>query len=235
METWIELLKKTDLFKELSDQVLQEEVLPFGHLREFPEGKYLMIPNEKLEQFGILMEGCIHSIHIFSDGKESIIDLYRKGEMFGLDLIYTKTRRSPYHMVAASNVSMLQFPAAILLQPGFLAEDTRHKLQENLLTLLSQNNMRREYRLAILSQKGLRERILTYLVMQTNRKQDRTVQIPFSREKLAEFLCVNRSALSHELSLMQQEGLISFKKNTFTLQTAGGKKDELYSSSDYSK
>jgi len=71
--------------------------------------------------------------------------------------------------------------------------------------------------LAILSLKGLRERIMTYLRMQSARRGKTTFAISFSREELADFLCVNRSALSHELSLMQQEGLIQFRKNVFTV------------------
>ena len=86
-----------------------------------------------------------------------------------------------------------------------------------LLTLISHENMKKEYRLAILSQKGLRERIMTYLTMQAARRQTNTFSIPFSREELASFLCVNRSALSHELSRMEQEGLITFRKNVFSL------------------
>lgn len=219
MEEWISFLQGTDLFRKLSEQTLREEVLPLAEFCSFPKGTCLLIPNQQMERFGLLLEGEIHVLHIFQDGRESIVDLCRQGEMFGSDLIGTRTRRSPYHMAAVSTVSMLMFPVSVLLQPGALSEQTRHKMQENLLFLISQNNMRREYRLTILSQRGLRERILTYLVMQTNRKRQSTVQIPFSREKLAEFLCVNRSALSHELSLMQQEGLISFHKNVFTLHT----------------
>lgn len=78
-------------------------------------------------------------------------------------------------------------------------------------------NMKKEYRLAILSQRGLRERITTYLTMQAARRQTTAFTIPYSREELAAYLCVNRSVLSHELSRMQQEGLISFRKNYFCL------------------
>ena len=53
--------------------------------------------------------------------------------------------------------------------------------------------------------------------MQANRLRKRTFAVSFSREEMASFLCVNRSALSHELSLMEQEGLITFRKNVFTL------------------
>ena len=75
--------------------------------------------------------------------------------------------------------------------------------------------------MAGVSQRGLRSRILIYLTMQAERRGANSFQIPFSREEMADFLCVNRSKLSHELSLMEQEGLIRFRKNCFTLLAAG--------------
>ena len=88
---------------------------------------------------------------------------------------------------------------------------------ERLLMLVSHENMKKEYRLAILSRNGLRERIISYLSMQANRLNRSSFSVPFSREEMASFLCVNRSALSHELSKMQKDGILSFSKNSFTL------------------
>ena len=90
-----------------------------------------------------------------------------------------------------------------------------------LLTMLSQANMRKYNRLSMLCQRGLRDRILSYLTLQSVRREEGSFQISFSREELADFLCVNRSALSHELSLMEREGLIRFRKNRFTLLPEG--------------
>lgn len=87
----------------------------------------------------------------------------------------------------------------------------------HLLTHIANENMKKEYRLAILSQNGLRDRITTYLTMQARRRGENSFTIPFSREEMASFLCVNRSALSHELGLMRSEGIIEFRKNRFTL------------------
>ena len=86
-----------------------------------------------------------------------------------------------------------------------------------LLNLVSQENMKKEHRLAILYQKGLRDRIMEYLTMQAEKQGSGCITIPFSREELASFLCVNRTALSHELSKMRAEGIIEFRKNRFTL------------------
>ena len=87
------------------------------------------------------------------------------------------------------------------------------------LLILSHDNMKKHYQLTILSQHGLRQRILAYLSMQATRRKSSSFSIPFSREELACYLCVNRSALSHELRRMEKDGLIRFRKNRFTLLT----------------
>lgn len=217
MHCLCDFLKKTDLFGGLSEKMIEEEIIPLGQRVWIEKDRCLLLPNDRLDYFGIILEGRIHTMHIFADGNSSIIDSFERGEMFGSDLIYTKTRLAPYHVRAASDVVMLQFSDALLFDEKVLSTAVRHQIKENLLHLISQDNMRREYRLAILSQKGLRERIMTYLSMQSLRKQKNKFTISFSREELAAYLCVNRSALSHELSLMQQDGLISFEKNSFCI------------------
>lgn len=217
MEKLLTFLSETDLFYGITEEQIREEILPAGQIQEFPKDTYLLEPNDKLEYFGIVLEGNIQILHIFSDGNSSIIRKLKPGRMYGSDLIFTRTQVAPYHVTTTSKVSMITFPTALIMEKGLLSEETRQKIKDNLLEMISQNNMRREYRLAILSQKGLRERIMTYLTMQANRRNSSSFEISFSREEMATYLCVNRSALSHELGLMQKEGLITFHKNHFTL------------------
>ena len=220
MESFIPLLQKARLFSGLTETVIQQELLPHGQLQAFPKDSYPIVPQQYVDQFAVILEGRIHTMRLFPDGNYSLMSALLPGKILGADLICTTTRLSPYHAVAAEPTRLLTFPAELLLQPGQITEKTRLHILNRLLTLISQTNMKKEYRLAILSQKGLRERIITYLTMQAERQRTPTFQIPFSREELASFLCVNRSALSHELSLMQQEGLISFRKNIFTLDAS---------------
>ena len=125
------------------------------------------------------------------------------------------------YATADTAVEILSFPRSLILEPGALQEPERLLVCQALMTQLSHENMRKYYRLAILSQRGLRNRVLTWLTMQARRRGSRSFRVSFSREELADFLCVNRSALSHELSRMEQEGLIHFHKNEFTLLAEG--------------
>ena len=218
MEVSLDILMRCSLFSDIPPEQLKESLLPYGIRRSIPKGNFLLQFQETLDFFGVILSGSVHTMHIFPDGSVSIMDVLKPGEIYGADLVWTKSRISPYYARAAENVELLVFPGKIIWDPGFLPELIRRTLTDRLLVLLAQSNMKKEYRLAILSRKGIRDRILTYLTMQAAKRQTDTFEIPFNREELASFLCVNRSALSHELSLMQKEGLISFRKNRFTIR-----------------
>ena len=215
------MIKKCRLFRDLPEESLRRDVLPQGKRREFDRQAVLIAPGDRVDWFAVVIRGKVQISQIFSDGTNSLMDALGPAYVLGADLICTRSRRAPYYAVAASAGELLRFPADLLLEPGALPEAERQALCRRLMTLLSDDNLRKHYRLAILAQRGLRDRILTYLTMQAERRGAERFRIPFSREELAAFLCVNRSALSHELSRMEQEGLIRFRKNEFTLLPAG--------------
>ena len=200
---------------------LQTAVLPRGTLRRFAKNAALIELGKPVDWFAVVTEGRVHILQVFSDGTSSLMSALRPGYVLGADLICTKSLRSPYYATADTAVEILSFPRSLILEPGALQEPERLLVCQALMTQLSHENMRKYYRLAILSQRGLRNRVLTWLTMQARRRGSRSFRVSFSREELADFLCVNRSALSHELSRMEQEGLIHFHKNEFTLLAEG--------------
>ena len=221
MDTALSALETCRLFRDLPPKALEEEILPRGRLREFDRRAVLIAPGDRVDWFAVVLRGRAQISQIFSDGTSSLMDALGPGRTLGTDLIGTRSLRSPYYAISAGEFRVLRFPASLLLEPGALPGQTREVLWRNLLTILSDDNLRKHYRLAILAQRGLRDRVLVYLTMQAERRGTPTFRIPFSREELAAFLCVNRSALSHELSRMEAEGLIRFRKNEFTLLSAG--------------
>ena len=217
MDELIACLKGNDLFSDFSEALIRDAVLPHRQMQEYRKGVLVIAPQQKVNRFGIVLAGKIHLMHIFSEGSYSLMSSLVPGALLGTDLIFTRSQLSPYHAMAAADTRVIYFPAELVTQPGLLEDKDRLALSQRLAAWISTMNMKKEYRLAILSQNGLRERITTYLTMQAARRQTTAFTIPYSREELAAFLCVNRSALSHELSRMQQEGLISFRKNYFCL------------------
>lgn len=213
----LSILKNCELFQGLSDQTIQHQILSLGFIQEYQKGQFLIMPKQRVDHLGLILSGKVQILHIFADGRYNLVNVLDTKEFLALDLVCTKKQIAPYHVVANTNVQILWLPVTLFNQPGKLSEAERLCCLHNMLFLISDENMKKEYRLAILSQKGLRERIVSFLMMQSNRRGKTTFAISFSREELAAYLCVNRSALSHELSLMAEEGLIAFRKNVFTL------------------
>lgn len=215
MDELLTQMKRCALFQDIPEPVLKEKILPMGKVQDLPKDGTLIRDREKVDHFSLLISGRLHTLHSFEDGTYSIFHVLRPGGVAGVDLLWTGSRVAPYFVAAAEPSRVLNFPVSLV--EDFLEPQWRYRVMENALRIISQENMRREYRLAILSRKGLRERILTYLSMQAARRRTATFSIPFSREELASYLCVNRSAMCHEMSLMQQEGLIEFRKKEFKL------------------
>lgn len=217
MEQILSVLEKTRLLSGMPRAAIEEWIWPQGQVQEYSRDQLLLAPGQTADRLGIVIDGRVQILHLFENGAQSLMSVIAPGQAVGADLVCTQSRVSPYHAAAASAARVFWLNADALMLPGALPEEMRQECMLRLLRLIANENMKKEYRLAILSQNGLRERIWTYLTMQARRRQTRTFEIPFSREEMASFLCVNRSALSHELSRMQREGMISFRKNSFTL------------------
>ena len=217
MDQYIELLKDCAIFSGLPNAVLEKEILPLGRIQENAKGSYLIRFQDTCSYFGIILTGKVSMMHIYGNGNYGIIGILEDRDLFGADIACTRNGTSPYYAVAMQYTRVLLFPVSMVWKQGVLMDATRNHILQNLLLFIADENIRKEYRIAILLQKGLRDRITTFLMMQAKKRGSDTFTIPFTRGELASYLCVNRSCLSHELSLMQQEGLILFDRNTFTL------------------
>lgn len=210
-------LLESRLFFGIPPQWIEERVLPLCTEREYSAGVQLIAQHDAVREVGIILSGRVQILQLFPDGKSSLMRVLSPGELIGLDLAYTRTGVSPYHAIASEASKVLYMPRNLPFSASIWDEETVQELTARVLRIISHDNIKKHYRIAILSQRGLRERIMMYLSMQENRRGSRTFDIPFSREELADYLCVNRSVLSHELTRMEKEGLIRFRKNHFEL------------------
>lgn len=217
MENIAELLRRTKLFKDIPMEIIQAYIVPKGTIAEYAKGGCLFLTQERVDTIKIVISGKINTVYYYADGSYSLASTVLPLRVLALDLIATRTRISPYHAIAAEPSVVFSFPADIILRPGDIPENERQSLLTQLLIMLSHFHIQKEKQLMVLSRNGLRDRIMTYLSLQAQQKKTLSFSIPFSREEMAAYLCVNRSALSHELSLMQKEGWIDFSKNRFTL------------------
>lgn len=211
-------IRQNRLFENVNEDVIVDRILPGGRMMSFAKGENIFMPLDRVNTVQILLSGKVKLIFFMENGEQDIKNMLFPGNLVGIDLICTRTGLAPYQATAAEDSRIFSLPADNILKPGTLPEKDRLACISNLLLILSQTNMQNEYRLAILTRNSLRERVMVYLTMQAKRNQSDSFTIPFTREEMASFLRVNRSALSHELSLLKQEGIIDFSKNSFSLK-----------------
>lgn len=124
--------------------------------------------------------------------------------------------------LASTQAQILQIPYTSVLATdreagGETNSETGHTICRNYLKILSDDYIRVFNKMDLYSIKSLRTRILTYLSQMSAIEQSRYVEIPFNRAELAEYLNVDRSALSRELSRLKKEGILDYEGNTFRL------------------
>ena len=185
-------------------------------IRNLQKGTYIFHEGDYIRKAGVVLEGELVVCKSYLNGQESVLDMLRPSKIFGLDIALTKTGISAFSVAVAQMSKVIMFSFSWDSFFSGLPPSIHKSMTENIIKYVSGENIRKQRKIEIISQNGLRQRIRTYLEFMRSKNGDQ-FSIPFSREQFACFLCVNRSALSHELGLMKQEGLIDFKKNHFSM------------------
>ena len=123
----------------------------------------------------------------------------------------------PVDVIAAKDCTIAFFEVSQLLEHDCSAHEITGKLTENLLRIALHKNLILSNRSFHTAPKTIRGKVMAYLNTMSLQQRSLDVTIPFNRQQLADYLNVERTALSKELSRMQADGYISYRKNRFTI------------------
>jgi CRP-like cAMP-binding protein len=166
----------------------------------------------------ILLHGSLVCEKNDYSGRVELIQIYAPGDTVCLDIACTTTRRCPFRLMCANNAELLVFRYDALLYRDALSDAVYEILRSNIIYFLANENIKKLYKIDVLYKRTLHEKILVFLRNMAARTGSNTLYINMDREQFAQYLGVNRSSLSHELSMMQTEGLFHFKKDCFMLK-----------------
>ena len=140
--------------------------------------------------------------------------------LFGsIELTTLKTTDSDTSVLAEEDCEILLLNVKRLLTSCPTACDHHQKLIRNLVSVLANKILLFNDKITHVSKRTTREKLLSYLSAESIRQASLSFDIPFDRQQLADFLCVERAAMSVELSKLQKEGLLVTKRNHFELLT----------------
>ena len=209
-------IRKCYLFDGIKDEQLADAIkLLNGRIKKVVKDDYIVQLGGTIRYAGLLLKGKIESSFQNENFDQITMHTFTGGYLFGEGLVINHAKNSPVQVRAVEDSGVLFIDLEMIYAT---ADNTpiRNILARNLIKSLAKKNLILNQKVRILSQKSLRDRIFIYL-RTLPKDKDGYVKIPFTQTALAEYLGVNRSALSRELGRMQNEGLLIVNKGKMKL------------------
>ncbi len=184
---------------------------------KFNRGNFIWMQGDSDYKVGIVVEGKVNIIKEDIMGNRSLIAAIPAPHIFGESLVSSETPVSPVSVQAAMDSKIMLFDFLRLVKSCGSACNYHTRLIQNMMKILASKNIYLNEKIDYLSRTTTRQKVAAYLINHITDADSLLSVIPLNREELADYLGVNRSALSRELSIMRDEGLISFKKNIFSI------------------
>lgn len=216
MKKYADVLKGSKLFANVSeDEILAMLACLDAKERHYKEGEYVFRQGETVDSVSVLAEGALLMQADDYWGNRSIITSVSPGELFGQ--AYLAGEAIMNDVAAAKDSTVVFFDAKRVLTTCSSACPFHNQVIRNLFFALSETNLRLVTKLGHIQKRTTREKLMSYLSLMAKKAGSNSFTIPFNRQELADFLSVDRSAMSAELCRMRDEGLLRFNKSSFTL------------------
>jgi CRP-like cAMP-binding protein len=218
MRKFIPVLLNCRLFDGIKIKEI-EKLLDCFHARtrKFEKDAYLFMEGDEISTMGIVISGAIHLVRDDFWGNRAIIARIAPGEIFAESFACGKTARPPMSAMAAQKTEALFIQANRISAVCASVCAFHTRVLNNMIAELAGKNTHLLEKIQHMSQRSTREKLISYLSSQAQDARGADFEIPFNREEMADFLSVDRSAMSAELGRMKADGLLTFRKNHFTL------------------
>ena len=191
MKNDIKILQMSPLFTGVNEQDMEEMISCLdGQMKTYGKNERILTEAETLKKVGVILKGCVQVENEDVFGNRNIQEMLEPGELFGAAYACAGIKNSPVSITSIS---------------------------ENMVYILARKNVMLSEKIGHISKRSTREKLLSYLSSQSKKAGSRHFFIPFNRQELADYLCVERSAMSAELSKLRGEGLLDYKKFEFWL------------------
>ncbi|MDR2974839.1 MAG: Crp/Fnr family transcriptional regulator [Propionibacteriaceae bacterium] len=188
-----------------------------GRISHHTKGAVILGAGDRPDSVGIVLDGRVYITKEDYFGNRNILTQIGPGGLFAEALACAGVEASPVGVVASEDCRILRVAYRRITNPCSESCGLHPILVQNMLRVLAQKNIALVDKLECLTRRTTQDKVMSYLVGQATRHQSNTIDIPFNRQGLADFLSVDRSSLSTELSKLQKQGKIRYHKNHFEL------------------
>ncbi len=218
MEKYLEILQKCPLFEGVQPQELVGllDCLGGRQVRAMKE-QTVLLEGEPAVYVGIVLEGAVRLERQDYYGNRSIVAYIGPGELFGETYACAGVKALPVSVVADVNSQILLIDCHRITVSCSNACLFHTRIIHNMLYLVADKNLVYDQKLQIISKRTTREKLMAYLMNQMKLKNSVEFTIPYDRQELADYLEVDRSGLSMQISQLRKEGVLENRKNRFKI------------------
>ena len=187
------------------------------HIAAFRKGDIVAFEEENIRHIGIILSGSVDMVKEDLWGNKTMLVRMGKDELFGETFACGSDNLSVVTFLVSEDAKILFMPFDRVMHSCTMACRFHHRLIENMVSVIAAKNRDLMRKVEVVSKRTIREKLLTYLSIQAQTQNSRYLEIPLGRVELAEYLCVDRSALTRELAKMKEDGLIDYDRNCFRI------------------
>ena len=218
MTEFIPVLKKTKLFSGVGEEDISTMLSCLeAKLRRYKKGEYVLRQGEHLSDILVLAQGSLYIQRDDHWGNRSILRHIGVGEIFGEAYAAPESGPLLNDVIAVEDSAVFFFDVKRVISTCSSACRFHTMVVQNLFYAISEKNRSLVQKLDHMSRRTTRGKLISYLSEEAGKQNSESIIIPFNRQQLADYLSVDRSAMSSELCRMRDEGLLEFEKNRFRL------------------
>ncbi|MBQ7859865.1 MAG: Crp/Fnr family transcriptional regulator [Faecalibacterium sp.] len=218
MEQFFPVLQRCALFQQVDTGDLPALLHCLGAKVILFEKKYtILAEGNPAKYIGVLLSGSAQIVQIDYYGNRTILSHISPGQILGEAFACAGLAALPVMVIAAENSEVMLLEYQRLVRPCSSACGFHQQLIFNLMQALAVKNILFHQKAEVTAKRTTREKLMTFLLQQAKQAGSNSFQIPFDRQELADYLEVERSGLSAEISKLRREGVLESRKKQFTL------------------
>jgi len=186
-------------------------------VKKYNKGDFIFIEGDFIDSIGIILEGNIKIIREDYFGNKNIIANLFQGDLFGEAFAFSNTNSIPVSVECSTDCIILFLDSNRIISPCEKTCSFHNSLIFNLVHIIAIKNIKLNNKINLLTKPTTRDKVMEFLYSESKKQGSNEIIINFNRQEMADFLSVNRSALSNELSKLKKEQIIDFSKNKFIL------------------
>lgn len=218
MQKYFEILRKCSLFNEIEDIDLTSLLGCLdAKIKTYDKKETVVAEGAPAKYIGIVLSGSAQIVQIDFFGNRSILSVLEPSDIFAESFACAEVQSIPINVIASEQCVIMLIDAQRIIHSCSNACNFHQQMIFNLLKNMANKNISFHQKIEITSKRSTREKLMAYLMLQAKKANSTRFHIPFDRQTLADYLEVDRSGLSAEISKLRKEGVIKNQLNYFEL------------------